>query len=284
MSGAGWIIPDWPAPAPVRSLLTTRHDGVSLPPYGSLNLADHVGDDPLAVAANRRRLGQRLPAPPCWLQQVHGTTVVDAALAVGAAAPAVADASFARAPGVVCVVMTADCLPVLLCDHSGSVVAAAHAGWRGLQAGILERTVAAMGVPAASLLAYLGPAIGAQAFEVGDEVRQAFIATDPAAARAFSRLANGAGTAAGGAPAGRDPRQSDGGRAGGGWLADLYLLARQRLSRLGVGSVHGGEHCTLRQQDLFFSYRRDGVTGRMASLIWLAGERQSVASPAGQGD
>ncbi|MCM8613179.1 peptidoglycan editing factor PgeF [Accumulibacter sp.] len=282
MSRAGWILPDWPSPAPVRSLLTTRHDGVSLPPYGSLNLADHVGDDPLAVVANRRRLAQRLPAPPCWLQQVHGTTVVDAALAIGAAAPAVADASFAREPGVVCVVLTADCLPVLLCDRAGSVVAAAHAGWRGLQAGILERTVAAMGVPATSLMAYLGPAIGAQAFEVGDEVRQAFIATDADAVRAFSRLANGDGTAADGAPGACRPRQSGSGRSGG-WLADLYLLAQQRLSRLGVGSVHGGEHCTLRQQDLFFSYRRDGVTGRMASLIWLACERPSVASPEGSG-
>jgi hypothetical protein len=279
MSGASWIVPEWPAPETVRSLLTTRRGGVSLPPYGSLNLADHVGDDPLAVATNRRRLAQQLPASPCWLQQVHGTTAVDAALAVGAAVPAVADASFTRERGVVCVVMTADCLPVLLCDRAGSVVAAAHAGWRGLQAGILERTVAAMGVPAASLLAYLGPAIGAQAFEVGDEVRQAFIASDADAARAFSRLANAAGTVADDAPAGCRPRQSTDARAGGGgWLADLHLLARQRLARLGVGSLHGGEHCTLRQKELFFSYRRDGVTGRMASLIWLAGERRSVAS------
>jgi len=284
MSGANWLAPPWPPPLPVRSRVTTRHGGVSRPPYGSLNLADHVGDDPLAVAANRQRLGQRLPSSPCWLQQVHGTTVVDAALSVGAAAPVVADASFTREPGVVCVVMTADCLPVLLCDRSGSVVAAAHAGWRGLQAGILERTVAAMEVPAASLLVYLGPAIGAQAFEVGDEVRQAFIATDRQAARAFSRLPQTTGTVAHGSPAGRARRQSNGGRLGsGGWLADLYLLARQRLLRLGVGSIHGGEHCTLRQHELFFSYRRDGVTGRLASLIWLASDRQSVASPDGSG-
>ncbi|QKS30983.1 MAG: Polyphenol oxidase [Accumulibacter sp.] len=271
MTGATWIVPDWPAPASVRSLVTTRRGGVSLPPYGSLNLADHVGDDPLAVAANRQRLGQRLPASPCWLQQVHGTTVVDAAAAVGAAAPAVADASFARASGVVCVVMTADCLPVLLCDRAGTVVAAAHAGWRGLQAGIIERTVTAMKVPAASLLAYLGPAIGAQAFEVGDEVRQAFVAADPQAAHAFSKLARGA--AAADAPADCSRGQSSVVQAGGGWLADLHLLARQRLLRLGVGSIHGGDHCTLRQHELFFSYRRDRVTGRMASLIWLANDQ-----------
>ncbi|HRD87662.1 MAG TPA: peptidoglycan editing factor PgeF [Accumulibacter sp.] len=271
MTGATWIVPDWPAPEPVRSLVTTRLGGVSLPPYASLNLADHVGDDPLAVAANRQRLGERLPASPCWLQQVHGTTVVDAAIAGGAAEPAVADASFTRAPGVVCVVMTADCLPVLLCDRGSAVVAAAHAGWRGLQAGIIERTVAAMGVPAASLLAYLGPAIGAQAFEVGDEVRQAFIAADSQAARAFSRLAQGAAGAD--APADCSRRQSSVVRAGGGWLADLHLLARQRLLRLGVRSIHGGDHCTLRQHELFFSYRRDRVTGRMASLIWLANDQ-----------
>ena len=271
MIGESFLVPGWPAPASVRSLVTTRRGGVSLPPYGSLNLADHVGDDPLAVAANRQRLGQQLPAAPCWLQQVHGTTVVDAAVAVGAAAPAVADASFTRAPGVVCVVMTADCLPALLCDRTGTVVAAAHAGWRGLQAGIIERTVAAMEVPAASLLAYLGPAIGAQAFEVGDEVRQAFVAADPQAACAFSKLAD---VAAADASAGGSPRQSSVARAGsGGWLADLYLLARQRLLRLGVESIHGGDHCTLRQQELFFSYRRDGVTGRLASLIWLASDQ-----------
>ncbi|HRL77783.1 MAG TPA: peptidoglycan editing factor PgeF [Candidatus Accumulibacter phosphatis] len=266
MIGGSCFVPDWPAPAPVRSLVTTRNGGVSRPPYGSLNLADHVGDDPQAVAANRQRLGRRLPAKPCWLQQVHGTAVVDAA-AVGAAEVPVADGSFTRRPGVVCVVMTADCLPVLLCDQSGTVVAAAHAGWRGLQAGILERTVAAMDVPAARLLVYLGPAIGPQAFEVGDDVRQAFIAADRQAAHAFSRLPRSAEAV----PADRAVGQPSGVRVtNGGWLADLYLLARQRLLRLGVASIHGGDQCTLRQRELFFSYRRDGVTGRLASLIWLA--------------
>lgn len=171
-----WIIPDWPAPARVRSLITTRQGGVSRAPYASFNLGDHVGDDPLAVARNRRQLAERLPAAPCWLQQVHGNTAIDAAAALRSGQVAVADGAFARAAGVVCAVMTADCLPVLFCDRAGTVVAAAHAGWRGLQAGILERTVAAMGVPGARLLAYLGPAIGPQAFEVGAEVRAAFVA------------------------------------------------------------------------------------------------------------
>lgn len=244
-----WIIPDWPAPASVRSLITTRQGGVSRAPYASLNLGDHVGDDPLAVAANRQRLGRSLPATPCWLQQVHGTTVLDAG--AGSAQVRVADGAFARNVAVVCVVMTADCLPVLLCDRAGTVVAAAHAGWRGLQAGILERTVAAMAVPGVELLAYLGPAIGPQAFEVGGEVRAAFVDAHAQAAAAFKPLPQ---------PVNRS----------GGWLADIYRLARQRLASLGVEGVYGGEYCTVSQESRFFSYRRDGVTGRMASLIWLS--------------
>lgn len=238
-----WIVPEWPAPARVRSLLTTRHGGISRGVYASLNLGDHVGDDPLAVAENRR-LATRLSAPPLWLNQVHGVCVIDAAQGVSMPPPE-ADASFSRRPGVACAVMTADCLPVLLCDQSGTVVAAAHAGWRGLHAGILERTVEAMACPGAALLAYLGPAIGPQAFEVGDEVRAAFVGVDQEAEDAFR------------------PH-------GGKWLADLYLLARQRFARLGVTAVFGGGYCTVGEPGRFFSYRRDGVTGRMASMIWLA--------------
>jgi YfiH family protein len=237
-----WIIPEWPAPARVRSLLTTRRGGVSRGAYASLNLGDHVGDDPRAVAENRRLL-TRLAPPPLWLNQVHGIRVLDAAQ-VFAPLGMEADASFSRKPGVSCAVMTADCLPVLLCDQSGTVVAAAHAGWRGLHAGILEHTVAAMSCSGAGLLAYLGPAIGPQSFEVGDEVRTAFIDIDQAAEIAFK-------------PHGVK------------WLADIYLLARQRLARLGVNNVFGGGGCTVEEPERFFSYRRDGVTGRMASMIWL---------------
>lgn len=246
---ADWIVPQWPAPACVQSLITTRRGGVSIAPYESFNLGAHVGDDPWAVAANRRQLSRQLPSSPCWLNQVHGTTVVDAG-AVRMQLPT-ADAALARTVATICVVMTADCLPVLFCDEAASVVAAAHAGWRGLYAGILEETVAAMRVPGSRLLAYLGPAIGPQAFEVGDEVRAAFVEAHAEAATAFTAIA----------------RNVDG---SGGWLADICLLARQRLARVGVEAVYGGEHCTVSQASRFFSFRRDGVTGRMASLIWLS--------------
>lgn len=251
MIEADWIVPDWPAPARVRSLVTTRQGGVSRPPYASLNLGDHVGDDPLAVAANRQKLGQNLPAEPRWLNQVHGTVVVDAASALASSPVLTADAAFSRASAVVCAVLTADCLPVLFCDRAGSVVAAAHAGWRGLQAGVLEQTVAAMGTTSSGLMAYLGPAIGVQAFAVGDEVRSAFVDTHAEAAAAFVPLQEA---------------------VAGSWLADLCLLARQRLARLGVEAVFGGGYCTVEQANRFFSYRREGATGRMASLIWLSEE------------
>ncbi|MFZ2853664.1 MAG: peptidoglycan editing factor PgeF [Rhodocyclaceae bacterium] len=241
-----WIVPDWPAPPRVRCLTTTRHGGVSTGAYTSLNLGDHVGDDVSAVAENRRRVAACLPAEPLWLQQVHGTQAVDAGVAGGH--PLTADASFSRRPGTVCAVLTADCLPVLLCDRSGEVVAAAHAGWRGLQAGVLEQTVAAMACPAAQLLAWLGPAIGPAAFEVGDDVRRAFVAQNDTAEAAFTALQPGK------------------------WLADIYLLARLALARAGVGAVYGGGYCTVEEATRFFSYRRDGVTGRMASLIWLAAD------------
>lgn len=238
-----FILPDWPAPARVRALQTTRRGGVSLPPYDGFNLGSHVGDRPEAVAANRSCLAEHLPASPCWLEQVHGTRVL--ALPPAGAGPWEADAAFTRQGRVVCAVMTADCLPVLLCDRQGTVVAAAHAGWRGLLAGILEQTVGALGVPGSQLLAWLGPAIGAGAFEVGEEVRAVFVARDAAAALHF--------------------RPGNGGR----YWADLGGLARQRLAACGVGAIHGGQWCTWSDASRFFSYRREGQTGRMASLIWL---------------
>jgi YfiH family protein len=239
---ADWLTPDWPAPAWVRACQTTRAGGASLAPYSGFNLGDHVGDDPVQVAAHRQWLAGQLPAAPLWLQQVHGTTVVRCGEAnVGIEA----DAAVAMAPGQVCAVMTADCLPVLLCDRAGSRVAAAHAGWRGLCAGVLEQTVAALAVPGETLLAWLGPAIGPTAFEVGDEVRQAFLDQDSAAASAFRAAAPGK------------------------WWADLYQLARQRLAGSGVHAVYGGDCCTFGDPERFYSYRRDGRTGRMASLIWL---------------
>ncbi len=242
-------VPEWAVPANVRALQTTRNGGVSQGPWASFNLGDHVGDDPAAVAANRALLASALPAEPLWLTQVHGTVAVDAEKMHKTA---VADAAFARQAGQVCVVMTADCLPVLFCDRRGTVVAAAHAGWRGLLAGVLERTVDAMKVPPADLLVWLGPAIGPRCFEVGDEVRRAFVTADPGASLAFVPGAAGK------------------------WLCDIYLLARQRLGALGVLSVSGGGACTVSESERYFSYRRDGVTGRMASLIWLESGVQGV--------
>ncbi len=239
--------PQWPAPPGVRALSTCRSGGYSQPPYEAFNLAAHVGDEAGAVAANRRRLQQLavLPAPPRWLQQVHGTTIVDAA----SAAPGCrADGALTRRPGVVCAVLTADCLPLLLCERRGRSVAALHCGWRGLAAGIIEQALARLAAPGHEFLAWLGPAIGAAAFEVGREVREAFVSRHPAAAGAF-------------AP-GRDGR----------WHADLYALARQRLAGCGVEQVYGGGYCTWHEADRFFSYRRDGVTGRMATLIWMEEE------------
>ena len=238
----GWIVPDWPAPASVRALVTTRTGGVSAGAYASLNLATHVGDDPAAVAENRRRLRAHLPAEPLWLSQVHGTNVARAEDAVEGAE---ADAAFTRRMGRVCAILTADCLPVLLCNDVGTVVVAAHAGWRGLAGGVIEAALRATNEPPARLLAWLGPAIGPQAFEVGAEVRAAFLAHSPDAATAFAAKENGR------------------------WLADLYRLAEQRLNALGVSRVYGGGRCTFLEADSFYSYRREKTTGRMASLIWL---------------
>lgn len=252
LSSDSWVIPDWPVSAQVHALITTRLGGVSAPPFDSLNLGMHVGDDPQAVAANRRLLRTALPGEPCWLEQVHGTTVVEVTTARPLTIP-VADATFTRLAAHVCAVMTADCLPVLFCDIGATVVAAAHAGWRGLQAGILEATVSALKVPASDLSVYLGPAISAQAFEVGDEVREAFITVDAEASAAFTP-----------SPLIDDHK----------WLADIYLLARLRLQRLGVTHIHGGGECTFADPQRYFSYRRDGVTGRMAALIWLSANDQ----------
>jgi YfiH family protein len=226
----------------VRAAQSTRLGGVSVAPFDSLNLAEHTDDDLAAIAENRRRLRQylNLPAEPVWLTQVHGIEAVPAA-----GGSTCADAVWSQRPGEVCAIMSADCLPVLFCDRAGEVVAAAHAGWRGLVGGVLEATIAAMDRPPQRLLAWLGPAIGPAAFEVGEEVRQQFLLNDPAASACFQP-----------SPQGR-------------WLADLYALARRRLQRAGVEAIYGGGFCTLSQPELFFSYRRDGRTGRMASLIWL---------------
>jgi len=249
---ADWLRPTWPAPPGVLALSTTRFGGVSHGPWRSLNLAAHVGDDLAAVAANRARLAKHLPAAPVWLQQVHGVTVIDPAQYDANAAPPHADAAVTRVAGVACVVLTADCLPVLLCDRSGRVVGAAHAGWRGLADGVLEATVAAMDCDPAQILVWLGPCIGPTAFACGNDVRDAFCQHDPTAAAAFQA----------------HPQYADK------WLGDLTALARLRLGAVGVlssqiyGAAGDSGECTLSQPERFFSYRRDGVCGRMASLIW----------------
>jgi purine-nucleoside/S-methyl-5'-thioadenosine phosphorylase / adenosine deaminase len=244
-----WVLADWPAPRGVRALSTLRGEpsrGASQAPYTSFNLGDHVGDDPLAVAENRRQLrsGAGLPAEPSWLTQVHGVAVADLDQA---APPAPADAAVARELKKVCAILTADCLPVVLTADSGGIIAAAHAGWRGLAGGVIEATVRAMGVPPESLMAWLGPAIGLQHFEVGPEVREALLQGDLQAGEAFELNARGR------------------------YQADLGLLARRRLSTLGVTRIYGGGECTFAQADRYYSHRRDGITGRQATLIWREG-------------
>lgn len=237
-----WLEPDWSLPPGVAARQTLRSGGVSAAPYASLNLGDHVGDQPQAVAENWRLAAAGLPGEPIRLAQVHGISVVDAATLQGRVE---ADACFTRQPGVVCSIMTADCLPVLFCADDGSAVAAAHAGWRGLQAGVLEATIAALALPPERLWCWLGPAIGPQAFEVGEEVRAAFVQDHPADAVAFRQ--------------GVQP---------GKWYADIFRLARLRLERAGLRRIDGGGICTVSDPERFFSYRRDGVTGRMATMIW----------------
>jgi len=239
-----FLLPHWPAPSILRAAVTTRAGGVSQGPYSAFNLAAHVGDDLAAVAENRRLLREalKLPAEPLWLEQVHGCGVAECGVA---SAGARADAAFADRPGQVCAVLTADCLPVLLCNRRGSRVAAAHAGWRGLAGGVLEATLAHFPDLPAEILAWLGPAIGPQAFEVGPEVRAAFLDQRPEDAAAFVSSRNGR------------------------WLANLYRLAYNRLAAYGVGFIGGGQFCTLSDPARFYSYRREGTTGRMASLIWI---------------
>ncbi len=238
-----WIVPDWPAPANVRAFITTRNGGASTGPFTSMNLGQRVDDDVQSVRANRASLRDLLPAEPKWLLQVHGVEVVDADRLQQQVE---ADAAFARKPGSVCTVMVADCLPVLLTDRAGGVVAAAHAGWRGLAAGVLENTVRAMRIAPNELLAYFGPAIGPSAFEVGADVRDAFLARYADADSAFVA------------------------RKQGKWLADLFALAGQSLRESGVTKIYGGGLCTYSEPRRFFSHRRDKVTGRMAALIWLS--------------
>ena len=245
MEDIGLIRPDWSAPASVTACVTTRRGGYSSDPYASLNLGNHVGDDPECVQRNREHLVKvlELPSAPKWLNQVHGTTVLDAAqIEPGADA----DASFSREPGVVCAIMTADCLPVFFSDNQGREVAVAHAGWRGLAAGVLEATVDAMSTSPTQIMAWLGPAIGPEQFEVGDEVRAVFSKENPAATQAFKSSPNGR------------------------WLADIYTLARLRLEQAGVKSISGGGLCTFSDTRNFYSYRRGGhQSGRMVSLIWV---------------
>lgn len=241
---------EWRLPAGVRAAFTTRTGGVSKAPWDSFNLAAHVGDAPADVAANRTRLRELLAlrAEPAWLSQMHGVAVADAD-SPRTSGPETADASIATRPGRACVVMVADCLPVLFASRDGSRIAAAHAGWRGLAAGVLEQTVTALGVPARELTAWLGPAISQPHFEVGEDVRAAFVEADAGSAAAF--VANARGR----------------------WQADLVGLARRRLTALGITDVSGGTWCTFAHPERFFSHRRDGHLhagkgGRMAALIW----------------
>ena len=239
-----WLRADWPAPAGLTAISTYRRGGASQVRFESLNLATHVGDDPATVAENRARLVQaaELPSEPCWLTQVHGVGVKN--LDTQAADSAPADAAFTRQPGRVCAILSADCLPVLFASESGDLVGAAHAGWRGLVAGVIEATVGAMRVPSEQLLAWLGPAIGSSHFEVGDDVRQAFLEQDAGAEEAFAQNSRGR------------------------FMADLGLLARRRLGNLGIARIYGGSECTYAAADRYFSHRRDGNTGRQATLIW----------------
>ena len=246
------IIPEWVGvPGNVGAVSTTRLGGKSRTPYddgnggGGLNLGVHVGDNLEAVRSNRALLRSILPAEPAWLSQVHGSGVVDAAAVEDAPQ---ADASISTEPGVVCAIQTADCLPVLFCDAGGRVIGAAHAGWRGLVGGVLEHTVDAMrDAGGTDILAWLGPAIGPQCFEVGQDVFDAFALKDPGNATAFRPIAGSPGK----------------------YLADIYALAHRTLQGAGVTRISGGGWCTVTEQSRFYSFRRDKVTGRMASLIWL---------------
>ena len=243
-----WIVPGWPAPPHVKALITTRAGGVSAGPYESFNIGLSTGDDARAIEANRARLRTVLPREPRWLKQVHGARVVDGDTDGNASVDRPeADACVARTRGNVCAVLVADCLPVLFTDRAGTLVAGAHAGWRGLAGGVIENTVqtlAANGARPEDVLAYLGPAIGPAAFEVGDEVYAAYTQSDPQSSTAFVPHGNGK------------------------WLADLFALARRALARSGVTAVYGGGLCTYSNPARFYSYRREKITGRMGAFIW----------------
>lgn len=243
-----FLAADWPAPSHIRAGTTLRHGGASALPYDSLNLGDHVGDSAQAMAANRAAVKTMLalPSDPAWLAQVHGTNVVDAGIQFAVDA----DASVTTAAQAVCAVLTADCLPVLFCNRAGTCWGAAHAGWRGLVAGILEATIARLPARPDRLLAWLGPAIGPDAFEVGQDVHDAFCRHHPEDAAAFAACDRP-----------------------GKYLADIYRLARARIEQAGVTAIYGGGLCTVSAPDRFYSYRRDGATGRMASLVWRSGDR-----------
>jgi YfiH family protein len=241
---AGWIVPDWPVPGGVRAFVTTRAGGVSTGEYASMNLGGNSGDDPKSVAANRLIVREHLPSMPRWLAQVHGTGVADLD-SLGEGVVARADAAMTGVAGRVAVVLTADCMPLFLAARDGKRIAVVHGGWRGLAAGVVESTLAAMRLPHGEVVAWMGPAIGPGRFEVGAEVRQAFVRVDPEAARAFVP----------GAP--------------GKYMADLYALARRRLERAGVTNVYGGGFCTLTDSQRFFSYRRARESGRMGAFIWI---------------
>ena len=247
LKNSHFIVPNWPAPANVHALQTNRHGGCSYSPYDSFNLGSHVKDNPIHVAHNRQLLSQFLPSEPVWLNQVHGINVVDAA---NTDCVPDADASYSTRKNIVCVTMTADCLPILVCDTAGTAIANIHAGWRSLCDGVIEATIAKLPVDSNQLMAWLGPAIGPNAFEVGAEVRSQFIAKDAQAELAFK-------------PHGDK------------LLCDIYRIATQRLNNLGVTKIYGGGQenepwCTFTNEKRFFSFRRDGETGRMATLIWLA--------------
>jgi purine-nucleoside/S-methyl-5'-thioadenosine phosphorylase / adenosine deaminase len=244
MSADDLIIPNWPAPNNIKAVSTTRHSGFSLAPYAQLNLGSHVGDDPQLVDQNREYITQsaNLPEEPRWLEQIHGTTIINSQ---HWQQDIKADAIFSLQVSHVCAVMTADCLPILLCNQQGNIVAAIHAGWRGLAAGIIEKIIQTFSCDPSEIMVWLGPAIGPTQFEVGPEVYDLFVANDPTSSEAFKI---------------KDPQH---------YLADIYLLARQRLQKNNVHKVFGGDFCTVSEKERFFSYRRDGITGRMASMIWI---------------
>jgi YfiH family protein len=239
-----WIVPDWPAPRGVRAFVTTRAGGVSEGDYASMNLGLSSGDDPARVERNRAIVRAQLPSDPVYLVQIHGTEVADLDRVAAGASPR-ADAAVTAERGRAATVLVADCMPVLLCDRAGKRVVAAHAGWRGMAAGVIENAVASLQSPPAEVIAWMGPAIGPDAFEVGPEVRDAFLAVDPEAHGAFRAHTPGK------------------------YLADLYTLARRRLAAIGVTSVHGGGFCTFHERERFFSYRRVKTSGRMGAFIWM---------------